>query len=71
VTQSDGNRRDNFPDTGGEVGPGQAAVAKIACLDERLPVPGLPLPVGGGDRRWRPWPARRFEPRAGQELVSR
>jgi sugar lactone lactonase YvrE len=50
VTQSDGNRRDNFPNTGGEVGPGQAAVAKIACLDERLPVPGLPLPVGGGDR---------------------
>jgi sugar lactone lactonase YvrE len=38
VTQSDGNRRDNSPNTLGE-GP------KISCLDQRLPIPGLPLPV--------------------------
>ena len=46
VTQSDGNRRDNSPNTAGEVGPGLAAVAKISCLDQALPVAGLPLPVG-------------------------
>jgi sugar lactone lactonase YvrE len=45
VTQSDGNRRDNVPNSGGEVGPGHAAVAKVSCLDQRLDVPGLPLPV--------------------------
>jgi sugar lactone lactonase YvrE len=46
VTSSDGNRRDNSPNTAGEVRPGSAAVAKISCLDQRLPVPGLELPVG-------------------------
>jgi len=46
VTQSDGDRRDNSPNTAGEVGPGLAAVAKISCLDQALPVAGLPLPVG-------------------------
>ena len=45
LTHSDGSRRDNFPNTGGEVGPDTTAVAKISCLDRRLPVPGLPLPV--------------------------
>jgi sugar lactone lactonase YvrE len=45
ITHSDGSRRDNFPNTGGEVGPGTAAVAKISCLDRRLDIPGLPLPV--------------------------
>ncbi len=45
VTQSDGNRRDNVPNSGGKVGPGHPAVAKISCLDEPLRVPGLPLPV--------------------------
>jgi sugar lactone lactonase YvrE len=45
VTQSDGNRRDNAPNSGGEVRPVGPAVAKISCLDERLQVPGLPLPV--------------------------
>lgn len=45
VTQSDGNRRDNFPNTGGQVGPNVAERAKIACLDQPLAVPGLPLPV--------------------------
>ena len=37
VANSDGSRRDNFPSTGGEVGPGQAAAAKLSCLDARLP----------------------------------
>jgi sugar lactone lactonase YvrE len=45
ITHSDGSRRDNFPNTGGEVGPGMPAAAKISCLDRPLAVPGLPLPV--------------------------
>jgi sugar lactone lactonase YvrE len=45
VTQSDGNRRDNSPNSAGEVAPGTAAVAKVSCLDEPLPIPGAPLPV--------------------------
>jgi sugar lactone lactonase YvrE len=47
VTHSDGSRRDNFPNSGGEVGPAPAAGrAKISCLDQPLRSPGLPLPVG-------------------------
>ena len=46
VTNSDGARRDNFPNTGGEVGPSGAERAKINCLDQPLAVAGLPLPVG-------------------------
>jgi hypothetical protein len=38
VTQSDGSRRDNFPNTGGEVGPNLPERAKISCLDQRLAV---------------------------------
>lgn len=45
VTHSDGARRDNFPNSGGEVGPTVADRAKVSCLDERLPVSGLELPV--------------------------
>jgi SMP-30/gluconolaconase/LRE-like protein len=45
LAHSDGNRRDNFPNTGGEVGPEGPALAKISCLDQRLDAPGLPLPV--------------------------
>ena len=45
VANSDGSRRDNFPSTGGEVGPGKPEAAKLACLDHRMPVEGLPLPV--------------------------
>jgi sugar lactone lactonase YvrE len=45
VTSSDGNRRDNSPNSAGEVRPGSPAVAKISCLDQRLPVPGLEVPV--------------------------
>src|SRR6266542_3490159 len=36
VTSSDGNRRDNSPNSAGEVRPGSPAVAKISCLDQRL-----------------------------------
>jgi sugar lactone lactonase YvrE len=45
TTSSDGNRRDNSPNSGGEVAPGTGFVGKISCADERLQVPGLPLPV--------------------------
>lgn len=41
TTSSDGNRRDNFPNSAGEV----TNTGKISCLDQRLAVPGLPLPV--------------------------
>lgn len=44
LAHSDGNRRDNFPNSAGEVGPGRN-LAKLSCLDRRLPVEGLPLPV--------------------------
>jgi sugar lactone lactonase YvrE len=46
TTSSDGNRRDNSPNSAGEVGPGTGFAGKISCADERLQVPGLPLPVG-------------------------
>jgi len=45
LTHSDGSRRDNFPNTGGEVGPDVPERAKISCLDDKLDVAGLPLPV--------------------------
>lgn len=45
VTHSDGGRRDNFPNTAGEANPTGAVRAKISCLDQPLPVSGLPLPV--------------------------
>jgi sugar lactone lactonase YvrE len=45
LAHSDGSRRDNFPNTGGEVGPGKAGAAKLSCLHGRLPAEGLPLPV--------------------------
>jgi sugar lactone lactonase YvrE len=45
TTSSDGNRRDNSPSSGGEVGPGTGFAGKISCADARLQVPGLPLPV--------------------------
>jgi sugar lactone lactonase YvrE len=40
VTSSDGNRRDNSPNSAGEARPGTAVVAKISCLDQSLSVPG-------------------------------
>ncbi len=41
TTSSDGNRRDNFPNSGGEV----TNTGKISCLDQQLDDPGLDLPV--------------------------
>lgn len=45
TTSSDLNRRDNAPNTAGEAAPGTGALGKISCLQQRLSVPGLPLPV--------------------------
>ena len=45
LANSDGSRRDNFPNTGGEVTPDGPDRAKLSCLENRLPVDGLPLPV--------------------------
>jgi hypothetical protein len=45
ITHSDGNRRDNSPNTRGEVRPDGPEVAKISWLDQQLDVPGLPLLV--------------------------
>jgi sugar lactone lactonase YvrE len=45
VTSSDGSRRDNFPNTGGEATPTGAARAKISCAAQQVPVAGLPLPI--------------------------
>ena len=47
VANSDGNRRDNSPNTAGEInaaGP-VGARGKISCMDEPLRIPGLRLPV--------------------------
>lgn len=45
TSQSDGNRRDNSPNTGGEIVPGSAILGKISCMDQELKIPGLRLPV--------------------------
>jgi sugar lactone lactonase YvrE len=41
TTSSDGNRRDNFPNSGGEV----TNTGKISCLDQKLDTTGVSLPV--------------------------
>lgn len=41
TTSSDTNRRDNFPNSGGEV----TSTGKISCLDQRVDAPGLVLPI--------------------------
>jgi sugar lactone lactonase YvrE len=45
TSMSDGNRRDNSPNTAGEIVPGTAILGKISCMDQELKIPGLPLPV--------------------------
>ena len=40
----DANRRDNSPNTAGEISPGPFQ-GKISCMDQRLNVPGTALPV--------------------------
>ena len=46
LAHSDGSRRDNVPSSAGEIGPTLPDRGKVSCLDQQLPVPGLPLPVG-------------------------
>lgn len=44
TANSDGSRRDNSPSSGGEIGsPG--LLGKISCMDQRLSIPGMRLPV--------------------------
>jgi len=45
TAQSDGNRRDNFPNTGGQVSSAGPDIGKISCMNQELTVGGLPLPV--------------------------
>lgn len=45
TSNSDGNRRDNSPNTAGEIGGAGQPLGKISCLDQDLGVAGLPLPV--------------------------
>jgi sugar lactone lactonase YvrE len=52
TANSDGGRRDNFPQSGGEINAGAAFASpdpgnrgKISCMDEELKIPGVPLPV--------------------------
>ena len=44
TANSDGNRRDNAPNTAGEVGGAGAPLGKISCMDQDLGTSGLPLP---------------------------
>ncbi|MBA2689229.1 MAG: hypothetical protein H0U63_00310, partial [Burkholderiales bacterium] len=46
TANSDGNRRDNFPSTAGEIGGVNQPKGKISCMDQPLTIPGLPLPIG-------------------------
>jgi sugar lactone lactonase YvrE len=45
TAQSDGNRRDNSPNTAGQVSPNGPNIGKISCMDQELIIRGLPLPV--------------------------
>ena len=45
TSQSDGNRRDNFPNTGGQVSPTGPEIGKISCMDQELKISGLRLPI--------------------------
>jgi sugar lactone lactonase YvrE len=45
TSNSDGNRRDNFPNTAGEITPAGPARGKISCLDEKVKVRGASLPA--------------------------
>jgi sugar lactone lactonase YvrE len=45
TANSDGNRRDNSPNTAGEIKPAGPERGKISCMDQRATVRGAPLPV--------------------------
>jgi sugar lactone lactonase YvrE len=54
TSNSDGNRRDNSPNSAGEINSGGpvGARGKISCMEEELKIPGLPLPIGSGKSKW-------------------
>ena len=45
TSNSDGNRRDNSPNTAGEIKPAGPDRGKISCMDQRVRVRGATLPV--------------------------
>jgi sugar lactone lactonase YvrE len=45
TSNSDGNRRDNSPNTAGEITPAGPDRGKISCMDQLLSARGLPLPI--------------------------
>lgn len=45
TSNSDGNRRDNSPSTAGEIGGTGQPRGKISCVENRINIPGIPLPV--------------------------
>jgi sugar lactone lactonase YvrE len=45
TSNSDGNRRDNSPAGAGEIGGSTQPKGKIACIDQRVTIPGVSLPV--------------------------
>jgi sugar lactone lactonase YvrE len=45
TANSDGNRRDNSPNTAGEIGGAGQPKGKISCIDQRINVQGMSLPL--------------------------
>ena len=45
TANSDSNRRDNSPSTAGEIGGAGQPKGKISCMDQRVTIPGMKLPV--------------------------
>jgi sugar lactone lactonase YvrE len=45
TSNSDGNRRDNSPSTAGEIGGTNQPRGKISCIDQRINVQGISLPI--------------------------
>jgi sugar lactone lactonase YvrE len=45
TANSDGNRRDNSPNTAGELAPAGPNRGKISCIDQGINVPGVRLPI--------------------------
>jgi len=45
TANSDSNRRDNSPSSAGEIGGANEPKGKISCLDQRVTIPGMRLPV--------------------------
>jgi sugar lactone lactonase YvrE len=45
TSNSDGDRRDNSPNTAGEINPAGPVRGKISCMDQPVTIPGATLPV--------------------------